>query len=91
MKHWLPIAVLLSLAPLAVTTKPQRVEDIRLAVAAESGVAALFAITGGRLQPRWRGLARSNAHVVAIDPSTDVYLPLKVLDGDPVVRVMYRQ
>jgi len=61
----------------------------RLAVAAESGVAALFAITGGSLQPHWRGFVGPNAHVVAIDTTTgDLYFPLKALDGRPAVRVM---
>ena len=88
MKHGFLIAVLLSLAPLAVTAGPQCVEDIPLAIVAESSVAALFAITSGRPQPRWRSLVRSNAHVVVIDSSTDVYFPLKALDGHPVVRVV---
>ena len=60
-----------------------------LVVAAESGVAALFAITGGHLQPQWRGLVGPNAHVVAIDPSTgNLYFPLKALDGHPAIRVI---
>lgn len=61
----------------------------RLVVAAESGVVALFAITGGHLQPLWRGLVGPNAHVVAIDPFTgNLYFPLKALDGHPAVRIM---
>lgn len=61
----------------------------RLVVAAESGVVALFAIADGRLQPLWRGLVGSNAHVVAIDLRTgDLYFPLKALDGHPVLRIM---
>lgn len=61
----------------------------RLVVAAESGVAGLFAITRGRLQPLWRGLVGPNAHVVAIDPSTgNLYFPLQALDGHPAIRIM---
>lgn len=61
----------------------------RLVVAAESGVVAMFTITGGHLQPLWRGFVGPNAHVVVIDPATsDFYFPLKALDGHPAVRVM---
>ena len=59
-----------------------------LVVAAESGVVALFAITDRRLQPLWRDFVGPNAHVVAIDPTGDLYFPLKALDGHPAVRVM---
>lgn len=60
----------------------------RLIVASESGVAAAFAITDGHLLPLWHGFVGTDAHVVAVDPTSGLlYFPLKDLHGKPVLRI----
>lgn len=62
-----------------------------LYVACESGWVAGFARSGsdGRRVSLGRMLIGSNAHSVCVDPATHlVYLPLKNVDGRPVLRIM---
>jgi hypothetical protein len=61
----------------------------RLWVAAESGVASVFAIHGDRLTRLWRGRVGDDAHSVAIDPKTgDAWFPLADRQGHPVMRIV---
>lgn len=58
-------------------------------VAAEDGVLATFAQENGQLRSVAKGFVGPNAHAVAVDPETHaVYLPLKDVDGHPVLRQM---
>lgn len=61
----------------------------RLYVASESGVVAMFAEQGNRLQPLGRQFVAPYAHVIAVDPRTHLlYLPLQDLHGRPMMRIM---
>jgi YVTN family beta-propeller protein len=58
-------------------------------VAAEDGVLATFAQENKQLRTFGNGYVGPNAHAVAVDPGTHaIYLPLKDLDGHPVLREM---
>jgi YVTN family beta-propeller protein len=58
-------------------------------VAAEDGVLATFAQENGQLRTFGKGYVGPNAHAVAVDPrSHAIYLPLKDVDGHPVLREM---
>jgi YVTN family beta-propeller protein len=58
-------------------------------VAAEDGVLATFAQENSQLRTFGKGYVGPNAHAVAVDPrSHAVYLPLKDVDGHPVLREM---
>jgi YVTN family beta-propeller protein len=61
---------------------------LRLYVSSESGVVPVFDEKNGELQERGE-IRAPNAHSVAVDPGTHrVYLPLKNVDGRPVLRIM---
>jgi len=61
----------------------------RLYVAAESGVVAVFARSGRKLDPLGKAFLADGAHTVAIDPRTHgVFFPLPDVDGVPVLRIM---
>jgi DNA-binding beta-propeller fold protein YncE len=61
----------------------------RLYVASESGTVSVFRVSATGTVKEGDVHAGSNAHVVAVDPSTHlVYLPLKDLGGRPVLRIM---
>jgi YVTN family beta-propeller protein len=58
-------------------------------VAAEDGVLTTFGQENIQLRTVSRGFVGPNAHAVAVNPrSHDVYLPLKDVDGHPVLREM---
>jgi YVTN family beta-propeller protein len=60
-----------------------------LYVAAEDGVLTTFKQDQGRLTQVGKGLVGQNAHSVAVNPgSHHVYLPLRNVDGHPVLREM---
>ncbi len=60
-----------------------------LYVAAESGVATVFSVRGGRPRTLWRGWVGPDAHSVAVDPETGLaYFPLADAGGRPRLRVM---
>lgn len=60
----------------------------RLYVASESGTVSVFQQKGQTLTPLGKIYA-PNAHSIAVDPSTHrVYLPLKNVNGHPVMRIM---
>ena len=57
--------------------------------AAEDGVLATFAQENSQLHTVAKGFVGPNAHAVTVDPATHaVYLPLKDVDGHPVLREM---
>lgn len=61
----------------------------RLYVASESGVVAVFHMTGRQLQLLGRGYLAYEAHAVAVDPLTHrVYFPLQNVGGRGVLRIM---
>lgn len=61
----------------------------RLYVAAESGLLSVFQVDGLAVRKTAEGNAGPDAHVVAVDPTTHlVYLPLRNLGGQPVLRVL---
>jgi DNA-binding beta-propeller fold protein YncE len=61
----------------------------RLYVAAESGLLSVFQVDGLAVRKAAEGNAGPDAHVVAVDPATHlVYLPLRNLSGQPVLRVL---
>lgn len=61
----------------------------RLYVAGEKGVVSVFDTAGEVVRKLGEGYAGPDAHVVAVDPATHrVYLPLKDVDGRPVLRIM---
>ena len=61
----------------------------RLYVAAESGVVTVFREDGRSLRLMGRSFLASEAHTVAVDPTTHrVYFPLQSVAGNPVIRVM---
>ena len=62
---------------------------LRLYVASESGVVAVFKLNGKDLRLLGRKFLAHEAHSVAVDPSTHlVYFPLQNIDGRGVLRVM---
>lgn len=61
----------------------------RLYVASESGTLAIFREGETGIVEEGRPHVGPNAHVVAVDPATHlVYLPLKDVDGHPLLRIM---
>ena len=61
----------------------------RLYVAGEKGVVSVFDTAGTAVRKLGEGYAGDNAHVVAVDPASHrVYLPLKDVDGHPLMRIM---
>lgn len=61
----------------------------RLYVASESGVVSVFNVKPKRIEKLVEGLAGENAHSVAVDPESGLlYLPLRNLNGRPVLRIM---
>ena len=62
---------------------------LRLYVAAESGVVAVFDLHGLGLQKVAQAPVAATAHSVAVDPATHlVYFPLENVGGGPVMRIM---
>ena len=58
-------------------------------VASESGTLSMFRHGAGRVEKLAEGRLAPDAHVVAVDPATHlVYLPIKSLNGRPVLRIM---
>ena len=61
----------------------------RLYVASESGVVSVFGVNGVDVRKLWQGYVGDDAHSVAVDPNTGLlYLPIRDLDGHPVLKVM---
>jgi DNA-binding beta-propeller fold protein YncE len=61
----------------------------RLYVATESDVVSVFQLQGKKLQKLEDLRVAPNAHSISVDPEThEVYLPLKNVNGHPVLRVM---
>jgi DNA-binding beta-propeller fold protein YncE len=61
----------------------------RLYVATESGIVSIFQLDGRTLRKLDDLRVESNAHTVSVDSGThEVYLPLKSVDGRPVLRIM---
>lgn len=61
----------------------------RLYVASESGTLSIFREGESGIVEEGRPRVGPNAHVVAVDPATHlVYLPLKDVDGHPLLRIM---
>ena len=61
----------------------------RLYVATESDVVSVFQLDGRTLRKLEDLRVAPNAHTVAVDPEThEVYLPLKNVNGHPVLRIM---
>ena len=61
----------------------------RLYVATESGIVSIFQLDGRTLRKLDDLMVAPNAHTVSVDPVThEVYLPLKNVDGHPVLRIM---
>jgi YVTN family beta-propeller protein len=61
----------------------------RLYVAAESGVVSVYQLRGRTLEKLEDLTVAPNAHTIAVDPAThEVFLPLKNVDGHPVLRIM---
>lgn len=61
----------------------------RLYVASESGVISVFHVSGLNVRKLWQGYVGDDAHSVAVDPRTGLlYLPIRNLDGHPVLRIM---
>jgi DNA-binding beta-propeller fold protein YncE len=60
----------------------------RLYVSAESGIVSIFDEHDRSLQKIGEGFFASNAHSIAVDPSTHrVYFPLQNVNGKPVLRI----
>ncbi len=60
----------------------------RLYAAEESGVVAVFQVSGSGLQKIGETYLAPNAHTIAVDPQTHrVYLPLENINGHPVLRI----
>jgi hypothetical protein len=58
-------------------------------VAGESGQVSEFKVSDGKISKTGESFLAPNAHVVAIHPMThEIYLPLKDVDGKPVLRIM---
>jgi DNA-binding beta-propeller fold protein YncE len=61
----------------------------RLYVATESGIVSIFQLDGRALRKLQDLLVAPNAHTVSVDSGThEVYLPLKNVEGHPVLRIM---
>ena len=61
----------------------------RLYVATESGIVSIFQLDGRTLRKLDDLMVAPNAHTVSVDSAThEVYLPLKNVDGHPVLRIM---
>src|SRR5206468_1037452 len=61
----------------------------RLYVATESGIVSIFQLEGRALRKLDDLMVAPNAHTVSVDSAThEVYLPLKNVDGHPVLRIM---
>ena len=61
----------------------------RLYVATESDIVSVFQLQGKTLQKIEDLRVAPNAHTISVNPEThEVYLPLKNLDGHPVLRIM---
>ena len=59
-----------------------------LYVASESGTVSLMALQAGRLRMLGAGRLAPDAHVVAVDPDTDLaYFPIRNLGGRPMLRI----
>jgi hypothetical protein len=59
-----------------------------LYVGSESGVVAVFDEHARTLQKLNQGYAGSDAHSVAVDPTTHyIYLPLQNVSGKPILRI----
>jgi DNA-binding beta-propeller fold protein YncE len=61
----------------------------RLYVATESDIVSVFQLKGQTLQKIEDLRVAPNAHTISVDPEThEVYLPLKNVNGHPVLRIM---
>ncbi|HEV2607641.1 MAG TPA: YncE family protein [Xanthomonadaceae bacterium] len=61
-------------------------------VASEAGVVSVFKAQAGTVTRIGEGMLGSNAHVVAVDPTSHLsYFPLKDLRGETVLRIMRMQ
>jgi DNA-binding beta-propeller fold protein YncE len=61
----------------------------RLYVASESGIVSIFQLHGRALEKLQDLSVAPNAHTISVDPAThEVYLPLKSVEGRPVLRIM---
>ena len=61
----------------------------RLYVAAESGIVSIFQLRDRTLEKLEDLMVAPHAHTISVNPSThEVYLPLKDVDGHPVLRIM---
>ena len=61
----------------------------RLYVAAESGVVSIFQLHERKLEKLEDLSVAPHAHTISVNPGThEVYLPLKSVDGRPVLRIM---
>jgi len=61
----------------------------RLYVATESGIVSIFQLHGRTLEKLQDLSVAPNAHTISVDSSThEVYLPLKSVEGHPVLRIM---
>lgn len=61
----------------------------RLYVASESGVVAVFQLSGASMKKIGQAYLAPNAHTIAVDPQTHrVYLPLENIHGHPVLWIL---
>src|SRR2546425_12053817 len=61
----------------------------RLYVATESGIVSIFQLHGRTLEKLQDLSVAPNAHTISVDSNThEVYLPLKSVEGHPVLRIM---
>jgi len=61
----------------------------RLYVATESGIVSIFQLRGRTLEKLQDLSVAPNAHTISVDSNThEVYLPLKSVEGHPVLRIM---
>src|SRR5213594_2485240 len=61
----------------------------RLYVATESGIVSIFQLRGRTLEKLQDLSVDPNAHTISVDSNThEVYLPLKSVEGHPVLRIM---
>ena len=61
----------------------------RLYVATESGIVSIFQLHGRTVEKLQDLSVAPNAHTISVDSSThEVYLPLKSVEGHPVLRIM---
>ncbi len=60
----------------------------RLYVASESGIVSVFDVRAGQFVRIAQAFFAPNAHIVGIDSAHRLYLPLRDIDGHPVLRIV---